>query len=116
MTWEELKKYLPTCLTQTKSNLELATKIKQLEKQLDLYKSAIERTDRIEKCLNQEGQIKRLQEQLLIATNALEEYTIDKWNFEDEYYNYPLGSGGWCHAEEALKEIKLVEASEKEVK
>lgn len=89
MTWEELKKYLPDCLKQT---------------------------DRIEKCLNQEGQIKRLQEQLLIAKKALKEYTIDKWNFEDEYYNYPLGSGGWCHAEEALKEIKLVEASEKEVK
>lgn len=116
MTWEELKKYLPACLKQTESNSELATKIKQLEKQVDFYKRVIERTDRIEKCLNQEGQIKRLQEQLLIATNALREYTIDNWAYEDEYNNYPLGSGGWCHAEEALKEIDLVRVSEKEVK
>ena len=55
-----------------------------------------------------------LEKKLEIATKALKEYTINKWNFEDEYYNYPLCSGGWCHAEQALKEIDSVGTSAKE--
>ena len=55
-----------------------------------------------------------LQKKLDIAVKALKEYTIDKWQFEDEYYNYPFDTGGWCHAEEALREIDLVGTSEKE--
>lgn len=84
----------------------------------------------VQEYLESSSEIKRLQnllevsekehyktlQQLDIATKALKEYTIDNWNFEDEYYNYPLGSGGWCHAEEALQEIELVGTSVKEEK
>ena len=108
MTWEELKKYLPDCLKQTKYNSELATKIERLEKQLDCYKRAIERTDRIEKCLNQEGQIIKLQEQLRIAKKALKLYSKDDF--------YTKGGGRYDNpnpflARKALKEINLVGTS-----
>lgn len=108
MTWEELKKYLPDCLKQTKYNSELATKIERLEKQLDCYKRAIERTDRIEKCLNQEGQIIKLQEQLRIAKKALKFYTL-----EDAYvscFGNPVNPNPMV-ARQALKEIELVGTS-----
>lgn len=60
----------------------------ELEKELKLYKRAIERTDRIEKCLNQEGQIKRLQEQLRIAKRVLENYANEE-NWDDcRSYNF----------------------------
>lgn len=110
MTWEELKKYLPACLKQPLGNSELATKIEQLEKQVDFYKRAMERTDRIEKCLNQEGQIIKLQEQLRIATEALKYYTM-----EDSYvscFGNPVNPNPMV-ARKALKEIELVGTSAK---
>lgn len=52
----------------------------------------------------------RLEKQLKIAVEALESYKEDEWAYEDEYYNYPPGSGGgWIWAEQALKEIKELE-------
>lgn len=57
----------------------------ELEKEIELYKRAIERTDRIEKCLNQEGQIKRLQEQLRIAIKALKEINVRSQRDWNEY-------------------------------
>lgn len=79
----------------------------ELEKELNLYKRAIERTDRIEKCLNQEGQIKRLEDQLRIATKALKDvikdYDINGPCEEDcvGYYMYHI-------ARKALKEMEGV--------
>lgn len=78
-------------------NAELVSKNEQLEKQLDLYKRAIERTDRIEKCLNQEVQIKRLQEQLRIATKALK-----------NAHKFPQTMSLKEYCEQALKDIKEV--------
>jgi hypothetical protein len=31
------------------------------------------------------------------------------WNYEDEYNYYPCKTGGWIHAEKALKKIKELE-------
>ena len=57
----------------------------------------------IEKC-------ERLQKQLKIAIEGLEAYQEDRWSYEDEYENYPWGSGGgWCWAEQALNQIKELE-------
>lgn len=76
------------------------------------WENVVKRGDRKEmaKWLNERKNktVDRLQKKLDIATKALKEYTIDNWKYEDEYNSYPLGCGGWCYAEEALKEIDLV--------
>ena len=61
-----------------------------------------------------EQQNEQLQKKLDVAVKALKAYTKINWAYEDVYNNYSLGSGGWCHAEEALKEIDLVGTSAKE--
>ena len=66
---------------------ELETKCHQLKKELDIYKRAIERTDRIEKCLNQEGQIKNLQEQLKEANNVIKKYMSVVFEIRSEEEN-----------------------------
>ena len=56
----------------------------------------------LEKC-------EKLEKQLKIAVEGLEAYQEDRWSYENEYNNYPCGSGGgWCWAEQALKEIKEI--------
>lgn len=89
----------------------------ELEKEVKLYKRAIERTDRIEKCLNQEGQIKRLQEQLRIATNALEQYA-DEENWDDiRSYNFSIDDTYFVEkAEFREKGYELAKKSLKEMK
>lgn len=44
-------------------------------------------------------------EKLKIAIEALKQYTMKYWDYEDEYNHYPIGEGGWYEAEEALKKI-----------
>lgn len=65
-------------------------------RQVDVLVAALEKCERLEK-------------QLKIAVEALEVYKEDKWDYEDEYNIYPLGTGGWIYAEEALKQIKELE-------
>lgn len=48
----------------------------------------------------------KLTKQLSIAKEALRLYQQKNWSYEDEYINYPCRTGGWIHAEKALKQIE----------
>ena len=56
-----------------------------------------------------EDKIEQLSKQLKIATEALELYRQKNWDYEDEYNYYPCKTGGWIHAEKAIKQIKEIE-------
>lgn len=51
-------------------------------------------------------EIEILKKQLSIAKEALSLYQQENWSYEDEYINYPCRTGGWIHAEKALKQIE----------
>lgn len=53
----------------------------------------------------------QLKEQLEIAIEALKCYEQENWTYADEYNYFRLDeyTGGWCHAEKALKQIKELE-------
>lgn len=50
----------------------------------------------------------KLKKQLAIAIEALKCYEQENWTYADEYNYIPWKeyTGGWCHAEKALEQIK----------
>jgi hypothetical protein len=61
------------------------------------------------RAINHGTELRKVKEQLRIATEALKCYQQKMWNYEDEYNYYPCKTGGWIHAEKALKKIKELE-------
>lgn len=55
-----------------------------------------------------EDKCERLEKQLKIAVEALKCYGQENWTYADEYNYFRLDeyTGGWCHAEKALEQIK----------
>lgn len=64
--------------------------------------------DFIERIDELEDENERLKKQLAIAIEALKCYGQENWTYADEYNNIPWNeyTGGWCHAERALEQIK----------
>lgn len=79
--------------------LKLEEEIEMLYAQLDVKEAMIK---------NYTAEIEIQRQQLAIAIEALKCYEQENWTYADEYNYFRLDeyTGGWCHAEKALEQIK----------
>lgn len=82
--------------------LKPEAEIEMLYAQLDVKEAMIK---------NYTAEIEIQRQQLKIAIEALKHYKQEHWTHADEYNYFRISeyTGGWCHAEKALEQIKELE-------
>lgn len=85
-----------------RTELKLEEEIEMLHAQLDVKEAMIK---------NYTAEIETQRRQLAIAVEALKCYEQENWTYADEYNYFRLDeyTGGWCHAENALKDLEDLE-------
>ena len=80
--------------------------IKSLEEELENLEDYT--NDLHERYEEKKAELAKVKKQLAIAIEALKCYEQENWSYADEYNYFPFNeyTGGWCHAEKALKKIK----------
>lgn len=92
-------------ITLKKENAQLKTE----------YEKECHRADELEDSYwKSEKENQKLKKQLTIAIEALKCYGQENWTYADEYNYIPWNeyTGGWCHAEKALEQIKELKQDE----